>query len=280
MNVFDLEAKLRLNTSEYEAALKKAAAQAQTMQSSMTEVSNTSNAMQNAVTTAAEGVSAVGTGAEAAAEAVDSLADAENRITGTANDTVTAVVELSNVEGKAAQEAEKLGSSTSEAGEKLKNAENAVNGLTDTLKKGFSVGVKAALSGWAAISAATAAGVKQSVASFAQYEQLVGGVDTIFKESSQAVQEAADKAFKTVGMSANQYMETVTSFSMSLLQGLGNDTEKAAEYAELAISDMSDNANKMGTAMGSIQYAYQGFAKQNYTMLDNLKLGKHYCRAA
>jgi hypothetical protein len=114
---------------------------------------------------------------------------------------------------------------------------------------------------------------KEVLEEYANYEQLVGGVDTLFKESSQKVQEYANNAFKTAGLSANEYMETVTSFSASLLQSLGGDTAKAADYADMAITDMSDNANKMGTDMEAIQYAYQGFAKQNYTMLDNLKLG-------
>lgn len=114
---------------------------------------------------------------------------------------------------------------------------------------------------------------KKVLEEYANYEQLVGGVDTLFKESSQKVQEYANNAFKTAGLSANEYMETVTSFSASLLQSLGGDTAKAADYADMAITDMSDNANKMGTDMEAIQYAYQGFAKQNYTMLDNLKLG-------
>lgn len=109
--------------------------------------------------------------------------------------------------------------------------------------------------------------------SYADYEQLVGGVDTLFKDSSAAVQENAKQAFKTVGMSANDYMENVTSFSASLLQSLDGDTAKAASTADMAMRDMSDNANKMGTDMQSITNAYQGFAKQNYTMLDNLKLG-------
>ena len=114
---------------------------------------------------------------------------------------------------------------------------------------------------------------KQSISNYADYEQLVGGVETLFKESSDIVQGYAEQAYKTAGLSANEYMETVTSFSASLLQGLGGDTKKAAEIADLAIIDMSDNANKMGTSMEMIQNAYQGFAKQNYTMLDNLKLG-------
>ena len=115
--------------------------------------------------------------------------------------------------------------------------------------------------------------VKSATQSFAEYEQLVGGVDTLFKQSSQKVQAYAADAYKTAGMSANEYMSTVTSFSASLLQSLGQDTEKAAQYADKAIIDMADNANKMGTDMQRIQDAYQGFAKQNYTMLDNLKLG-------
>lgn len=121
--------------------------------------------------------------------------------------------------------------------------------------------------------AGVAAIVTKSVMSYADYEQLVGGVDTLFKGSSKTVQKYADNAYKTAGLSANDYMSTVTSFSASLIQSLGGDTKKAAEYADMAIVDMSDNANKMGSDMGSIQDAYQGFAKQNYTMLDNLKLG-------
>lgn len=172
------------------------------------------------------------------------------------------------------------GSSLSTVTADAEAAGKAISDLNQKLGDGFAVAAKTAAAAWGAFSAAAVAATKKAVDGFAQYEQLVGGVDTIFKESSQRVQEYAEQAYKTAGMSANQYMETVTGFSMSLLQGLEGDTEKAAEYADVAIRDMSDNANKMGTAMGSIQYAYQGFAKQNYTMLDNLKLGKHYCRAA
>lgn len=114
---------------------------------------------------------------------------------------------------------------------------------------------------------------KSAINSYADYEQLVGGVETLFKDSSNIVENYANNAYKTAGLSANEYMETVTSFSASLLQSLNGDTAKSAEVADMAITDMSDNANKMGTSMESIQNAYQGFAKQNYTMLDNLKLG-------
>lgn len=128
----------------------------------------------------------------------------------------------------------------------------------------------------AVVTAAAAAAVslgKTVVESYAEYEQLVGGVDTLFKDSSAALQEYANNAYKTAGMSANDYMSTVTSFSASLISSLGGDTEAAVKYADMAITDMADNANKMGTDIGLIQNAYQGFAKQNYTMLDNLKLG-------
>lgn len=114
---------------------------------------------------------------------------------------------------------------------------------------------------------------RQALEAYADYEQLAGGVETLFGTSSEKVMDYASKAYKTAGLSANDYMETVTSFSASLLQGLGGDTEKAATIADMAIVDMADNANKMGTSMESIQNAYQGFAKSNFTMLDNLKLG-------
>lgn len=155
---------------------------------------------------------------------------------------------------------------------------------TEISEKGFNSGVKKlgsiakgglAVIGGAATGVATAFGVmtKKALDSYASLEQNIGGVETLFKNSSQSVIDNAKRAYKTAGLSANAYMETVTSFSASLLQSLGGDTKKAADYADRAIIDMSDNANKMGTSMELIQNAYQGFAKQNYTMLDNLKLG-------
>jgi phage-related protein len=147
----------------------------------------------------------------------------------------------------------------------------------ETLSGKFKNGLAAAAKVGAAAVSAAATGIavltKNALNNYAEYEQLVGGVDTLFKDSSAKVQEYAANAYKTAGLSANEYMDTVTSFSASLLQSLGGDTEAAADMANVAITDMSDNANKMGTDMASIQNAYQGFAKQNYTMLDNLKLG-------
>lgn len=132
---------------------------------------------------------------------------------------------------------------------------------------------KVALATTGAVAAALGKLSSDALSAYSQYEQLGGGIETLFAGAEDIVLENAENAFKTAGVSANNYMQTVTSFSATLLQGLDGDTEKAARIADQALIDMSDNANKMGTAMGSIQYAYQGFAKQNYTMLDNLKLG-------
>lgn len=154
-------------------------------------------------------------------------------------------------------------------------------GLDNASKKSSTFGdvLKANLTGAAiigGIKAVTGAAVnmgKAIIGSYAEYEQLTGGVETLFKGSSAIVMKYAERAYKTAGLSANEYMATVTSFSASLLQSLGGDTYKASKVADQAIIDMADNANKMGTDIGMIQNAYQGFAKQNYTMLDNLKLG-------
>lgn len=153
--------------------------------------------------------------------------------------------------------------------------------LGDTKEKALSFGdvLKANIAGQAIVAGvkAVAGAVKTigeaAIQSYGEYEQLVGGVETLFKSSADTVMQYAANAYQTAGMSANEYMTTVTAFSASLLQSMGGDTDAAAEKANLAITDMSDNANKMGSSMESIQNAYSGFAKQNYTMLDNLKLG-------
>ena len=179
---------------------------------------------------------------------------------------------------KMQNELREASSGVEELGDDMRDGSEKALSFGDVLKANVASdfivsGIKAMAS---AIKEAAAALVdlgKQSIMGFAEQEQLIGGVDTLFKESSAQVQQYANEAYKTAGLSANQYMETVTSFSASLLQSMGGDTQAAAEKANRAITDMSDNANKMGTDMTSIQDAYQGFAKQNYTMLDNLKLG-------
>lgn len=169
----------------------------------------------------------------------------------------------------------------------LKDAKSSAGGLTGlfgkvgsaalTVGKGIfnvatnvaKVSVAATTVGATAISALTGLAIN----SYADYEQLVGGVETLYKTSADKVQQYAADAYKTAGLSANEYMNTATTFAAALVSSLGGDTEQAAELANTAIGDMSDNANKMGTDMESIQNAYNGFSKQNYTMLDNLKLG-------
>lgn len=189
--------------------------------------------------------------------------------------------------GENSDEAIELKKSLNECTAEMKSTENQIDKINDSLNKSkinwesvgnaVATGTKAFAVGVAAVATA-AAGLAykigtEVVSAYADFEQLIGGVETLFGNASDEVTKNAEKAFKTAGLSANEYMETVTAFSASLISSLGGDTEKAAKYADMAITDMSDNANKMGSDMASIQNAYQGFAKQNYTMLDNLKLG-------
>ena len=176
---------------------------------------------------------------------------------------------LEKVDGRlddTAESADDMGDEIKDAGDKADKSKERFSKLGSVLK-----GVGVAMGAVVTAAAATAVKLgKEVVNAYADYEQLVGGVVTLFKGSSQKLQSYASNAYKTAGLSANDYMETVTGFSASLIQSLGGDTDKSAD---MAITDMADNANKMGTDMSLIQNAYQGFAKQNYTMLDNLKLG-------
>lgn len=169
----------------------------------------------------------------------------------------------------ASEQLNEMSDSERKAGDSAESSEKKHEKLKSTMK---TLGVAAA-AGAAVVGAAVVKIGKEALDAYANYEQLVGGVETLFKDAAPQVQQYASEAFKTAGLSANEYMETVTGFSASLLQSVGGDTAKAAKYADMAVRDMSDNANKMGSDMSSIQNAYQGFAKQNYTMLDNLKLG-------
>ena len=151
-------------------------------------------------------------------------------------------------------------------------ASNKLSDLSSKLGSGLATAAKIGTAAVGAAAAGIAALTTAAVKNYAEYEQLVGGVETLFKDSADTVMKYANNAYMTAGLSANDYMETVTSFSASLLQSLDGDTSAAAEKANMAITDMSDNANKMGTSMEMIQNAYQGFSKQNYTMLDNLNI--------
>jgi phage-related protein len=195
----------------------------------------------------------------------------------------------------------KIGADTSEADKGIDETGKKTSGLGEKIKNGLATVGKAAVVGVTAAATAVGALGTKAVQAYADYEQLVGGVETLFGAGGQSVEEYAASvgksvdevkrayndlitaqegvmedaanAYKTAGMSANEYMETVTSFAAALSANLGGDTMAAAEYARVAVTDMADNANKMGSSMESIQNAYQGFAKQNYSMLDNLKLG-------
>lgn len=160
----------------------------------------------------------------------------------------------------------KLSFDDKDSATKLQDAFKNVGKIAGTAGKFIAGGMIAATT---AVSGFVAASVK----GYAEYEQLAGGIETLFKDSASDLMAYAEQSYKTAQISAADYMETATSFSASLIQGLGGDTKKAADYANRAIISMSDNANKMGTDIENIQNAYQGFAKQNYTMLDNLKLG-------
>lgn len=165
---------------------------------------------------------------------------------------------IPSAEGIKGKITEALGGEAASAGQ---SAGKSIGGnLVGTLKK-------------ALVAAGIGTAIKESIEEGAALEQSIGGIETLFKDSADTMKQYASDAYKTAGMSANEYMETATGFAASLLQGLGGDTAKAADIANMSITDMSDNANKMGTDMESIKNAYAGFSKQNYTMLDNLKLG-------
>lgn len=174
---------------------------------------------------------------------------------------------------KTAKQMDNLGNETKETSEQVKGAGDGFTVFKGVLAGLATKAITTAISGLKSLASAVISVGKQALTSYADYEQLIGGVETLFKDSAPIVEEYANNAYKSAGLSANKYMETVTGFSASLLQSLDGDTKKTAEYANRAVIDMSDNANKMGTSIEMIQNAYQGFAKQNYTMLDNLKLG-------
>ena len=183
---------------------------------------------------------------------------------------------IANTEGeinKTDDSMDDLADSTKEATKEAKNAGEGFTVFKGVLANLASSAISKALSGLQKLGSKLVDVGKEAFNAYSEYEQLTGGVETLFGDSADEVKKYAQNAYKTAGMSANQYMETVTSFSASLLQGLGGDTAKASKIADKAIRDMSDNADKMGTSIEMIQNAYQGFAKQNYTMLDNLKLG-------
>lgn len=185
-------------------------------------------------------------------------------------------VQMNNAQAdvnKTAKEIDNLGKEMHDADDASKKLGDGFTVMKGVLSNLATDAIRAVGSGIKQMGSALVDVGKQALDSYANYEQLTGGIETMFGNSADAMMAYASDAYKTAQISANDYMETATSFSASLVSSLGGDTQQAAEYANRAIIDMSDNANKMGTSMQDIQNAYQGFAKGNYTMLDNLKLG-------
>lgn len=243
--------KLAVDTAQYKAAT-------DSLSSAQSELSKAQSALQVKSGTLGSAVQKTG----------EMCRSAMDKVKGAATSAFNALPQ--SVQGGLTKMGGMVKSATSALGPHLSNIASKLGGAMSSAMGMIATGAgnmaKAAVTAFTAVTG-------MSLGAYANYEQLVGGVDTLFKESSGKVQQYASQAYKTSGLSANAYMEQVTGFSASLLQSLGGDTAKAADYADMAVRDMSDNANKMGTDMTLIQNAYQGFAKQNYTMLDNLKLG-------
>lgn len=280
MNLFDLFVKISVDTGDFDSGVDRVSKACKSLGGDMKTTGKDSEALRNKI-------NSLGEQYESASKEVDNLTKQFNQSvqeTGeTSKETQELAAKLAEAEkeaGSLKKEMDRLGKSLGDTGDDAEKAKKKADGFGSAWKKALTklkpaaaAAVKALAAVTAAAAAAFGAVVKQSVEDYSDYEQLVGGVETLFKSSSDKVVAYANNAYKTAGLSANDYMETVTSFSASLLQGLGGDTEAASVIADQAITDMSDNANKMGTDMEMIQNAYQGFAKQNYTMLDNLKLG-------
>ncbi len=273
MNLFELSVKISADTSQAEKGMKSTQGVSETLTNKIKVLSAQFEAAQKNVDKLTkefnESVNKAGATDKATQELANKLADAEKEAGQFAK-------KLDEVQKEAEQSEKSLDDCNEEikdTGEKAEKSGNSLANFAGKLGKGLATAAKIGTATVGAAAAGIVALTKSAVENYAEYEQLVGGVETLFGTSADKVQEYASNAYKTAGLSANEYMETVTSFSASLLQSLGGDTEAAAEYADRAVTDMSDNANKMGTSMEMIQNAYQGFAKQNYTMLDNLKLG-------
>lgn len=189
------------------------------------------------------------------------------------NKTDSEIKSLSPGMDKAGKSASELGEEAAKSGRQAQEASGGYTVFKNVLANLASSAIGAAVNGLKNLGSAVLNVGKQAIEAYSQNEQLVGGVQTLFKDSAGIVQDYANSAYKAAGMSANEYMDTVTGFTASLIQSLGGDTKAAAELGNTAVQDMSDNANKMGTDIGSIQQTYQSLARGNYAMLDNLKLG-------
>ena len=197
---------------------------------------------------------------------VDQLEDKQVQYNNAVSKAKTEMNQAQAEVNKTTKELDELGKEEEDVTKKTKETGDGFTVFKGILANLGTQAINSAINGLKSMGSALVNVGKQAIESYAEYEQLVGGVETLFGKSADVVQEYANNAYKTAGLSANEYMDTVTSFSASLISSLGGDTAKASEYANRAIVDMSDNANKMGTDMSMIQNAYQGFAKQNYTI--------------
>src|SRR5699024_9286606 len=177
------------------------------------------------------------------------------------------------IDRSAYESAENTSKAAKQTSDSWKETSTSLSGFGEKISNAFKLIGKAAVAGAGAATAAVGVLTKSSLDAYSSFEQLTGGVETLFKESADTVMEYADNAYKTAGMSANQYMETITSFTGTLLRSLDGDTAAAAEYANMAITDMADNSNRMGVSLETLQQTYQSLARGNYEMLDSLNLG-------
>ena len=271
MNVFDVEASFSLDIDDFERKLKQAEKNFKTVAGVFKNTAENIDKISNPINRHGDAVNDLGDEYKKTGDKMsDAIDDASDEIKDSFKEIETSAKKTNKNQEELAETAKK---SSRDFADNWDKAGEAIEKMADRVKATISAVAKAGAAAVATASTAITAIVTQSTAAYANYEQLVGGVETLFKGSADNVKSYADAAYKTAGMSVNQYMETVTSFSASLLQGLGGDTEKAADLANQAIIDMSDNANKMGSDINTIQTAYAGFAKQNFTLLDNLKLG-------
>lgn len=308
MNLFELAAKISIDSSGYEKGVKSSANSTKTLEERLKAASALSETMGNKISVLSsqyesskakvdkltkafnESVKNTGAASEESQRLAKELSDAENSTEKLSKE----LEKYAKSADDAKKNSEELGEEVEDAGEKAEKTSGKFSKLAEKIGSGLKTAAKIGAAAVTAAGTAIVALTKSSIDAYAEYEQLVGGVETLFGAGGKSIEEYAasvgksieeiedkywdlrqannevlnnaDKAFQTAGLSANQYMETVTSFSASLIQSLGGDTIKAAEYADMAIIDMADNANKMGTSMEMIQNAYQGFAKQNYTI--------------
>lgn len=271
MNVFDVEASFSLNIDEFERAMKQAEKNIKTVAGVFKNTAENIDRISNPINRHGDAVNNLGDEYKKTGDKMsDAIDDASDEIKDSFKEIETSSKKTNRNQEELAETAKR---SSRDFADNWDKAGEAIEKMADRVKTAISAITTIAASAVATASTAITAIVSQSTAAYANYEQLAGGVETLFKGSADKVKAYANAAYKTAGISVNKYMETVTSFSASLLQGLGGDTEKAADLANQAIIDMSDNANKMGTDISMIQNAYQGFAKQNFVLLDNLKLG-------